>query len=231
MNSNNELVEQVVAAVMQELADTDDVCSDGELQASATVVFSEKVITEEVLKSRISQAKSIHVNTAAILTPSALEFLRSNHIECHRLTQTANSASQLEPNSATRFRLVNSNTNDAAKRVVEDAISREETVWSEQLASNCREAAELAVSSICRGDANAVAVLATAATGVACFANRNKKVRAAAVVDARGVSLAKAEIGANLIAINPDGKSFFELRNMLKTFASGGLQNSPTNWD
>ena len=231
MNLNDELVEHIVATVLQELADADDSCSAGESIPLKKVALSEKVITADVIKSRINGAKSIHVSTSAIVTPSARDFLRAHDIECHTQTQTSNSETKQQSNRRTRWKLVISHTSDTVEGVIEDAIRREDTDWSKELASDCREAAELGVSLICRSDADSVVVLARAATGVACLANRNKKVRAAAVKNADDVAAAKAEIGANLIAVNPDGNSFFELRNILKTFASGGPSKPPAVWD
>ena len=51
---------------------------------------------------------------------------------------------------------------------------------------------------------------------VACFANRNEKVRAAAVMDVAGVKRVKSALSGNVFVVDPTERGFFELRNIVR---------------
>ena len=80
-----------------------------------------------------------------------------------------------------------------------------------------------AISSLCRADAAGVVLFASAAEKAACLANRNQKVRAAAVQDVNHLRDVISQMGPNLICVNPKQKSFIELRNLIKTFVKAGI--------
>ncbi len=74
------------------------------------------------------------------------------------------------------------------------------------------------------------AVLTGEASVAAWRANRVDGVRAATVVDADSVVRAASALGANLIVVEPRGKSIFEVRHLLATFRRLGPQGPADRW-
>jgi ribose 5-phosphate isomerase RpiB len=60
-----------------------------------------------------------------------------------------------------------------------------------------------------------------------CLANRQPSVRAAWAVNVASVKESLQTIGANLLVINPDLHSLFELRGMVRAFVTGSHQCPP----
>jgi hypothetical protein len=80
------------------------------------------------------------------------------------------------------------------------------------------EAAVQATSAVCRGDADKVVVFTDEPELVACLANRNERIRAAAIVDAAALARTQRELKPNVLALDPSNRSVHELRTLLKAF-------------
>jgi hypothetical protein len=190
--------------------------------------MTEAVITGELLEQRLNgnSQRTIRIGPKAVLTPSARDFLKQRNIEWTRLEKNAAPAT----NSGIWKAIVASST-PALASALDEIGKTAGTRWERELSGDATEAATAAVSALCRGEAVGVAVFAGNAAAVACRANRNAKVRAAVVWSVRCVEAAKRQIGSNLIAVDPAGKSYFELRNLVRAFAADGPPRVPAGWE
>ena len=80
------------------------------------------------------------------------------------------------------------------------------------------EAAAQAISALCRAEAQQIVVFTEQPELVACLANRNDRVRAAAAADTKSVERVRHQLQANLLALDPATKTVHELKSVLKAF-------------
>ncbi len=220
MQISEELVNQVVASVLSTLSREGQVeQATGSVSTnSSSVILSEKVITADLLAEKAKGQFTIGITAGAILTPSAKDYLRENGVEVKRAT-TAASAGAKQGGAWRAIVLSRAGVVDQALTNIEQQTGAS---WSQELAGSLDEAVQGAVSSLCRADAAGVVLFVSAAEKAACLANRNQKVCAAAIQDVNHLRTVAAQMSPNLICVNPDQKSFIELRNLMKTFVSAG---------
>lgn len=180
------------------------------------------VVTHEVLEAKLNGAKRIVVGKRTVLTPSAREFLKKNGITCDRDGQGATK-------TAARWKLIVSSSGKAVESVASE-LQRTST-FERQIAGTAAEAADAAVSIICRGEADGVVALSNQPEAIACRANRSTKVRAAVAANVQRLPEIQQALGANVYCVDPIGRSYFELRNLLRAIAATGVPRIPVGWD
>lgn len=224
MSVDGDLLERIVSGILGELRGTATAVAPQMATAPKTpgaIVLTEKVITAELLEKEQSRGGRIVVGAKAIITPSARDYLKQNRIELSR--ETTGRTTKVE-SSVAKWKLIVVTGPKNLNSVLD------ETAWSRELAGCDVDAVDRAVSSICRADAAGVVVLTSKPETVACRANRNSKVRGAAVENISRLRKVRAEIGANLLCINPADRSQFDLRNILREAAAGGAPTAPKGW-
>ena len=237
MNVDAEVIERIVARVMEQLQSRPTpVRSAGVgVQAEQTterkqettngVLLSENVITAEVLERQLNGSREIAIGPKSVLTPSARDFLRSRNIKWTRqTTHRANAA------AACQWKAIVVRSMPGVAAVLDDVVGSGDAGWQHELVGCSSEAVSTAVSALCRADAAGVVVFAADVQSIACRANRNHHVRAGVVADVQAVETVRRSMGANLIGIDPNGKSYFELRNMLRAVTAGGPPRAPAQW-
>jgi hypothetical protein len=88
------------------------------------------------------------------------------------------------------------------------------------------DAATFAISELSRGGFDGAIVFAKQTHRAACLANRHSAVKAVAVRDAAEVQAIRRQLRANVWCLDPSGKTYFELRNILKAIATGGTHEN-----
>jgi ribose 5-phosphate isomerase RpiB len=186
------------------------------------------VITAELLEQRADGAKRIVIGAKSILTPSARDFLNSRGLDCKRQEADGTSTSA---RTAARidWKAIVVQSTPAVVAALDDAGRSTTDHWERELAGTVAEAVAFGVSVVSRAEAVGVVIFSNQAEAAACRANRNRQVRAAVVGDAQSVRRVKSQLGANLFCIAPAGKSYFELRNLLREI--GGPPQVPSDWD
>lgn len=176
---------------------------------SEAVRIEAQVVTQAVLAGSVNGHARVSIGAKAILTPSARDFVRARGIEVVR------ESSSRATKPALRWQVIVSKTTpQLASALHALKQSRGDTTLSGQPA----EAAALAISALCRGEAERVVVFSDQPELAACLANRNDRVRAAAVADEVSVERVRKSLPANLLAIDPSGKGVHELKSLLKAF-------------
>lgn len=176
---------------------------------SAIVAIEAQVVTAEVLAQRPPGASRVRVRRRSILTPSARDFIRAHGLIVEHDTETI----------ATPRRLGWSVIVSRATANVEHALEalRADIEFDRQLAGEPREAVDAAVGPLCRGEFAGAVVVTNEPELVACLANRNERIRAAVVRDAALVERLRISLQPDLLAIDPEGKSQFELKQLIRT--------------
>ena len=91
--------------------------------------------------------------------------------------------------------------------------------WRRELLGCPDDAAKLAISAIARGETNTAVILAAQTHRAACLANRNEAVKAVAIRDAADVPVVRKQLRANVWCGDPSGRSWFELRNLMRAIS------------
>ncbi len=174
--------------------------------------ISEQVVTQALLAEAINGSNQIRVGPKAILTPSARDFVKQRNIKIIRETAAGKPSAQ-------RWQVIVTKANPSITAAVA-ALPELGVTADLRLTGLPAEAATQATSALCRGEAAQVVVFSDQPELVACLANRNDKIRAAAATNPAAVDRVRTSMQANLIAIDPGTKNTFELKTLLKAFAS-----------
>ncbi len=219
MNFTSEQVELIVQRVLKHLAPPAEAAPAAtnapavSRPAPPRMQISEPVITQALLACAINGSKQVCIGTKAILTPSAWDYIRHQQIEIIR----ADSSGKVT--ATARWQVI------VTRAVPQIALALESL---KQLGISCEqhlvglttEGVSQAISAVCRGEATKVVVFTDQPELFVCLVNRNERLRAAAVAEVATVERVEKSLKANLLAIDPAGKNVFELRNLLKAFAT-----------
>ncbi len=209
------LIERIVAEVMGKLRPAQtNALSSVESKTESRFRLSENIITADLLAESAVGQSIVEVSSRAIVTPSARDWLKQNRIELTRGTTAKASSSQ----RMSDWLLVVQTAGEAVEAVLDDA-GRSGSIGSDRnTASDAASAVKVAVAAVDRG--GKCVVFSAEPEIVACLANRNEKVRAAVVADAAAVDRVKSVLDGNTFVVDPKGRSFFELRNLLRRIAT-----------
>jgi hypothetical protein len=213
-------VDQIVANVLKQLSATGTAApgretreerrepaipiaaASGSPLSSLVTHLSDRVITGDLLAEKATGATQIIVPDKAILTPTAHDFLKASKAQLIRASAAGAKAS---PSSAapgiTSWKLITVTSSPAVSRLTGELG----TSWSREILGCPDDAATLAISAICRGESGGVVI-------------RHDKVRAVPVSSPADVQSAREQLRLNCIAIDPTGRSYFELKNTITAF-------------
>lgn len=215
MNLTPEYVELIVQRVLAHLGTAGTLAHQSAPAAyerpGHCVQVTERVVTQALLAAAVNGTNIVQIGPKAILTPSARDFIRSRRIEIIRETPPSKKAT-----SAHWQVLVTATTPQIAPLV--EALKQSGIACDLRLLGLPAEAAAQAITALCRGEADKIVVFTNQPELVACLANRNDRVHAAAVADAKTAERVWRDMNANLLAIDPAGKGVKELHTCLKAF-------------
>ncbi|MFP6763804.1 MAG: hypothetical protein VB858_09300 [Planctomycetaceae bacterium] len=184
-----------------------------------------KVITGDLLSKHVADRGIVRISPAAILTPTAQDWLRNRNVEVIRDGRTSRNTTP----SARWLAIVHSGSESAAT-VLSDIGRMTDVSLTTESAETATEAARRAVLDLRSGEAHGIVAFSSAAESIACLANREICVRAAAVKTVDDVRRVTTLMGCNLLALDAEGLGFFELRNLLKTALSEPIPTAPDGW-
>jgi hypothetical protein len=175
------------------------------------VQVSEHVITQALLSETVNGSRQVRISPQAILTPSARDFVKQQGIKIIRETASAKSS------SVSRWQVIVTRSNPQITAAVE-SLPQLGIAFDLRLLGLPAEAAAQATSALCRGESAQIVVFTDQPELVACLANRNDRVRAAAAGSVAAVERVRISMQANLIAIDPESRNTHELKALLKAF-------------
>jgi hypothetical protein len=179
--------------------------------SASSVRLTEAVVTADVLEGRVPRgSREIIVSPKAILTPAALDVVRSRRLWVQR-ESTSKSA---QPAAVKRLAVVVRSTPGLDRLLLDRKLE-----WRRELLGCPDEAATLAGGELARGEADVVAIFAAQHFRTACRANRSDRVRAVAVKTLDELTAARSQLRVNTVCIDPTGRADFELRRWLDAIA------------
>lgn len=180
---------------------------------STIVELASAVITADMLASAVKPGQSLRIGRTTILTPSARDWLNSNRMAWSRQERTT--ATKESGGNKTRWQVVLQTVTPTVK-ALQDGLRRTSDGLKIQLVGQADEAATVATNLICTAERDGVVIFTEQAELIACHANRNEKVRAAVMQNSKQWEQVMKSLSANVVCINPIGRSFVELRNLLR---------------
>jgi hypothetical protein len=224
MTVDSSLVDRIVNGVLQQMQRPEAVPVKAVASAqspppardSIQHKLSQAVITAGLIEELVPRtATQIVVSPKAVVTPSALDVVRARKLTIRReaVARTETSA------SARTLAIVVRNT-----PVLERLHKQQAGLWRRELLGCPDDAAALAISALCRGDADRVLVFAAQHHRAACLANRHGEIRAVAISSADDLRTAAEQIRVNVVCIDPANRGDFEMTRLLDQFKKpGGL--------
>ncbi len=192
-------------------------------QANA-IAIDGKIITLAQLEKRIQPASQILLHRGALVTPAARDWLRERNVAIafHPAKSSAVTPPKWQLACAT------AETDFDPAQLLRNA--NKDNVATDRLASTGLSSVidELA-DRVAKGGMLGLLFTTKLAAGN-CLANRVRGVRAASAHCQVGVKQAIAEIGLNLLVIDPRGKSSFQLGKMLQAFYGTAARECPADF-
>jgi ribose 5-phosphate isomerase RpiB len=184
-------------------------------ESDAAFVFSGRVLTAEDVRVRLNGHREVVLSRKTIVTPLALDDLRAKGVRITRGDEPKVEA----VGSKSAWGYAQDRPNGVAQSAVQ-ALKREGLELRELSASAsaepCRWAQALA-ECVVRGECRGGIVFCDDPGLVCCVGNKLPGLRAAAVVTVSQAARAVLNIGANLVAVEAAGRTFHELRQILRT--------------
>lgn len=208
--------------------------------AASPLALGEMVITGAALEAAWKNHTEILVASKAIVTPSARDFLKKRKIEVLRTGSrpaanpakpgSSPTAPAVETNSTVHWRVFVVQSHPQLDRVLEDAPRGTSAKLDCVVPGTINEATSAAITALTRAEIDGGILLAHQTLVAACKANRNSSIRAAAIRTVADLNEARRLLAPNLICLDPAGKSYFELRNILKTSITGPAPKALASW-
>lgn len=186
------------------------------------------VITAKLLQDRAANAAALRFGPKSLITPSARDWLNNRKVNWSRETAaTGTSSGNATP--AKRRLLISTVT--PTLRTIQGTLSRDFPAWNCDLIGKATEAVEMIIRLITTAEAELIVVSSDRADLVACYANRSPKVRATVASSADTLTTSAKSLGANVVVFDPTGKSYIELRNILRSCTALSRPQPPLGWD
>jgi hypothetical protein len=194
--------------------------SDGQsLDASgngAVLHWPGRVLTGADVQHSLNGHREVVLVPRAILTPLAADELRARGV---RIVRQAESAGQAVPAKKATWGYAQDRTHAPVQSAVR-AVQRE-GVFLQELSlkgegAPCRWARAVA-DCVARGEYGGGVVFCQDTALICCVANKIAGLRAAAVCTVAEAARVVFSLGANLVAVEMPGRTFFEVRQILRT--------------
>ncbi len=183
--------------------------------AMSVLCWPKRLLSADDLRRHLTSQREVVLLPKTVITPLAADELRAKGV---RISWEIPKASP-EPAAKQDGWFYAKDKPDATMAAALQALERD-GIKLVMLDGSPRGIAEMLVKS---GHVGGIAFVSDPAT-VCCIANKVGGVRAAAVLSVAQVVCAKKNLGANLFAIETPGRTFFELRQMLKTIVTGAVR-------
>ncbi len=187
-----------------------------------TVELLAPIITAELLNQSLKAGEMLRIGRGSILTPSARDWLNSKRTVWSRQDKMGPVSSIPRP----KWRMI-LQTMTPTVQALHESLRRLAEGWTIEIVGQPIEAARLAMSLVNTAECDGVVIFTEQAELVACQANRSERVRAAVMQNSKQWEQVLRSLGANVVCISPIGRSFIELRNLLKECAGNPPQPPP----
>ncbi|MCA8998789.1 MAG: hypothetical protein KDA36_07815 [Planctomycetaceae bacterium] len=185
------------------------------LPETNAVVLEAKVVTADVLEA-LAAGSEVVVHPKAIITPAAKDAVRERRITVTRQERPPGKSAGTDKaavgeKTRSSLLIVIQNT-DAFERIWNEIQGD----WRRELLGCPDDAAKLAIGEISRGGVSSVLIACEQTYRAACLANRHSAVKAVPIRDVGDIKMARRQLRANVWCLPPTGRSYFELRNLVR---------------
>jgi len=224
--------QSAVKAIRNTSADVGQTTATPVNATPAAVSLPGAVITAENI-NRVPVHSAVIVQPRAIVTPAAWDALRDRRIHLQRGTVgTTEGLSSGDEGQKVTPVTINSDLlplllivhNTPAAEQLWQGLSES---WRREWSGCPDDAAKLAIGEICRGAAPYVVIFAEQRHRAACLANRHEQVKAVVVQSAGEVKEIRKTLRANVWCVNPAGRSWFELKNLIQHMRAASQKTKP----
>jgi hypothetical protein len=186
----------------------------GELSIAA------QLVTMTDVSGRLGGIRRVVVTPHAIVTPAVRDELMRKNVALARVaTSTRRAAGSL------RLVLVVANKRFDPASLVESV--GQDGVAVEQHRMDCLMAATDLLAAELAGPDTLGALVSSHAAAALCLANRHAAIRGVLGTDAHSAATATADVGANLLVIDPRAGTLFQWKKMLGEFCRNGVRRCP----
>lgn len=175
------------------------------------------VITADLLENSVRPGQALRIGRTSILTPSARDWLNSKRTAWSR-QERSTGANGSKSASRAQWQII-LQTVTPSVRALHEGLRRLSEGWKIEIVGLPLEAAALATSRISTAECDGVVIFTEQAELIACKANRNDRVRAAVIQNSKQWEQVMQTLSANVVCISPIGRTFIELRNLLRDCA------------
>jgi hypothetical protein len=201
--------------------------ADGQLRDGAAdgqvLHWSGRVLSADDLRRSLNGHRELVVPERAIVTPLAADHLRANGVRIRRQAQQ-------EPRvPAAAWGIAQERPHPLVQSAVESLAREGLAVRALQPTARgipCRWALAIA-QCVAGGECRGGVVFCDDAGLVCCVANKVAGLRAAAVATVAQAARAVQGLGTNLVAVELAGRTFFEVRQILRTVCAAGEPTCP----
>ena len=198
----------------------DEAVEMGDTKSDGQLVIGSRVVTLSEVEGRLDAVRRLVVPPRAVVTPSVRDALQRKNV-------TLVHASRATGQAASDLRLVLVAVGRRADPTVLIEALGNEPVRIERHAMDCLiEATERLAAEVVQPDTLGLLLTGHPAAGL-CLANRHRGVRAVTGSDASAVSAASADVGANVLVLDPAAGSLFQLKQIVAGFCRGGARPCP----
>lgn len=218
MDASTEQIERIVQEVLQRLNGPTVAAATGveagpiseersEPKQQAVLEIDKEVVCLADIDGQVDSAKQLVVPRGAVVTPAVRDLLRQSGVE---LTYRVPSRTRTAVRPPVPIGVAETSFEPAALlRAVAQTGTRYELVTS----TNLLEVVDQLTKQVIEGKPGLL-LTSQVATSL-CLANRMAGVRAVCGATVQEIGRMLGEVGGNLLVLNPDGKSQFELRRMI----------------
>lgn len=186
------------------------------------LLWQGRVLADDLLRRNLNGQRRVLIAPGTVVTPLAVEHLRSRGIELEVQPQEKQIAAVSWGCAQDRGYAVVQSALQALRR--DDVLIRAlPVVVDEQLARWARSIGDCVAQGECCGGV----VFCDDPGLVCCVANKVPGLRAVAVTTVAQAARATLTLAANLLAVEMPGRTFFEVRQILRQFCAGGQRACP----
>jgi Ribose/Galactose Isomerase len=202
--------------------------ADGQVRATSVVNgeilrWTSQVVSARDLRQALNGHRELVLPARAVITPLAAEQLRANGIRISRR------ALEEPPSSNTHWGLAQERPHVLVRSAVQ-ALQREGVLLRElepPETSSPAAWARAVADCIARGECQGGVVFCEDAGLLCCVANKVAGLRAALANTVTQAARATLTLGANLLAVEMPGRTFFEVRQIIRTCCSKAAPACP----
>ena len=182
----------------------------------SSLVLRQRVIALADVEGRVELGASVAVPLAAVITPSARDFLKQQRARLERV-ETNNDKTSSPPNRRTLSLVVGGEriAAEPLRRIIEQAGLSVQSMPFTGVTGSIAEVAD----AVALGGNLGVMVTTEVAVAV-CLANRRRGVRAGAVTDVADIETAINSIAMNLMIVSAAGRTTWQLQRMVQGFCT-----------